>query len=254
MRFTYSCRTDKGTVRENNQDSLVVKSAAMGASRVALAAVCDGVGGLSRGEEASRKAAELLSAWFDYELPQIMGESGADRLMPRRLRQLVKEINQEIYCANCRSHISSATTLTAVLLWDYRYLIAHIGDSRVYRIGRQARQMTQDHSWVAQEVAMGRMTREEARKSDRQNVILKCIGAEEEAEPDILEGHIQEETVFLLCTDGFWRLVEEPEWNAFFSPAAAREGNLTEHLYYMTEAVKRRGESDNITAVAIRVF
>ena len=233
MRFTYSCRTDKGTVRENNQDSLVVKSAALGASRVALAAVCDGVGGLSRGEEASRKAAELLSAWFDYELPQIMGESGADRLMPRRLRQLVKEINQEIYCANCRSHISSATTLTAV---------------------RQARQMTQDHSWVAQEVAMGRMTREEARKSDRQNVILKCIGAEKEAEPDILEGHIQEETVFLLCTDGFWRLVEEPEWNVFFSPAAAREGNLTEHLYYMTEAVKRRGESDNITAVAIRVF
>ena len=72
MRFIYCCQTDTGTERKNNQDSLVVKSRVTREHTVVLAAVCDGVGGLACGDMASRKAADMLSNWFDYELPQIM--------------------------------------------------------------------------------------------------------------------------------------------------------------------------------------
>lgn len=255
MRFIYSCQTDVGAVRKENQDSLVVKSLNTGDHMVLFAAVCDGVGGLKQGELTSRKAAEMLSAWFDYELPQIMKQPQVEEILRYRFRQLIADVNKEIYYTNCRSGISSATTLSALLLWDYHYLIAHVGDSRIYGINRQAVQLTQDHSWVAQEVAMGHMSPEEASRDSRKNVILKCIGMEPDVAADILEGAVSEPTVFILCTDGFWHHVRWDEWGRLFSPGVVfQEKTLAENLYYIADQVKRRGESDNITAIAIDVF
>lgn len=254
MKFIYSCRTDAGTVRENNQDSLIVKSLKCNDHILLFAAVCDGVGGLSQGERTSRKAVEMLSDWADYELPQIM-EQGAEQILPYRFRQMISDINKEIYYSNLRSRIVSATTLTALLLWDKRYIIGHAGDSRVYQINSQVTQLTRDHSWVAKEVAMGRMTLEEAAKDTRQNLILRCIGAEPEVRPDILQGTVRGSSVYILCTDGFWHHVKKEEWAACFSPRVIKqEKDLTENLYHLAEQVKQRGEDDNITAVAIEVF
>ncbi|MCI8576106.1 MAG: serine/threonine-protein phosphatase [Lachnospiraceae bacterium] len=255
MRYIYSCQTDVGAVRENNQDSLVVKSLNLGKHMVVFAAVCDGVGGLSHGERASRTSVEMLSSWFDYELPQILEQSPAEPVLRYRFRQLLSEINREIYNGNLRSGVSSATTLTALLLWDYHYLAGHVGDSRIYKIDYDVQQLTRDHSWVAQEVAMGRMTAHQAAIDTRQNIILKCMGAEPEVEPDVFEGRIREKTVFVLCTDGFWHHVDAREWIRQFSPAVIKEEkHLAENLYFMAEQVKQRGESDNITAIAIDVF
>lgn len=255
MQYIYSCQTDVGTVRENNQDSLVVKSLNLENHKVAFAAVCDGVGGLSHGERASRTSVEMLSSWFDYELPQILAQSPAEPVLRHRFRQLLLEINREIYHGNLRNGVSSATTLTALLLWDYHYLAGHVGDSRIYKIDHQVQQLTRDHSWVAQEVARGRMTADQAVADARQNIILKCMGAEPEVKPDVFEGYIWDKTVFVLCTDGFWHYVDAGEWLRQFSPMVIREErHLAENLYNMAEQVKQRGESDNITAIAIDVF
>lgn len=255
MKFIYSCQTDVGTVRENNQDSLIVKSLNIKNRTMLLAAVCDGVGGLSQGERCSRRAAELLSAWFDYELPQIMEQPQAEEVLRYRFRQVIVDINKEIYFQNCRNGVSGGTTLTALLLWDYRYMIAHVGDSRVYAIGSQAVCLTKDHSWVAQEIAMGRLTPEEAAVHPKLNVILRCIGADSDVEVDMVNGVIQEPTVFVLCTDGFWHYVGVNEWLAYFSPYVIHQDNvLADRLYYMANQVKQRGESDNITSIAIKVF
>ncbi len=256
MGFIYCCQTDVGTERETNQDSLVVKSRVTKDHTVVLAAVCDGVGGLVSGELASRKAADMLSGWFDYELPQIMRQPDAKEVIRYRFRQILWNINGEIYYSNLRQGITSATTLTALVLWDNRFLMGHAGDSRIYGISRTAvRQLTKDHSWVAQEVLEGRMTEEQAEKDPRRNVILKCMGAAPEAEPDILEGTIKENMMFVLCTDGFWHHIKPEEWKNYFSPAPAlTEKKLAENLYYMMEQVKGRGERDNITAITINVF
>ena len=74
-------------------------------------------------------------------------------------------------------------------------------------------------------------------------------------EPDILKGTVRENIMFVLCTDGFWHHIRPEEWKMYFSPAAhLTEKELSENLYYMTEQVKFRGESDNITAIAIYVY
>lgn len=255
MKFFYSCRTDMGISRESNQDSLLVKTVRSNGHTVLLAAVCDGVGGLSRGERTSRRAAELLASWFEFEMEQIMGQGHPEDILRYRFRQRLIDINSEIYSNNVRCGISSATTLTALILWDYRFLAGHLGDSRLYCINNQTTLLTRDHSWVAKEVTMGKMTPEQAMRDKRQNIILKCIGAKAQVEPDILEGRIGEDTVFILCTDGLWHQVRTEEWKSWFSPSViSGEAVLAENLYNVTELVKKRGESDNITAVAVNVI
>ena len=232
----------------------MIKSIRQEGHTVLLAAVCDGVGGLNQGEVASRKTAEMLSQWFDFELPQMIASGRMDEIIAYRYRQVIADINKEIYFGNMRSGISSGTTLSTIILWDYRYLIGHVGDSRIYEITKSPKLLTRDHSWVAREVRLGRMTPEEAAEDSRQNVILKCIGIDQDVEPDMLEGTVREPTVFLLCTDGFWHHVRASEWMQYFFPGViAAENILSSHLYYITEQVKRRGETDNITSIAIDI-
>lgn len=256
-----------------------------GGQKALLAAVCDGVGGLSRGERASRRAAERLAEWAAEELPALLSreKEGEGGLLRRRFWLLIQEINAGIFAGNKRSGVSSGTTLSALLLWNGRYLIGHVGDSRIYAVGRQTNQLTEDHSWVAREVSAGRMTPEQAKNSAKQNVILRCVGAEETVEVQLREGELEEPTVFILCTDGFWHHIREEEWTEYFSPlrimgrrsipqgqndagkngmgqyerkeewneAASAEKMLGEGLFCLTEEVKARGETDNITAIAI---
>lgn len=254
MKFVYSCQTDIGAARSVNQDSLVIKSLNFHGHTVLMAAVCDGVGGLRQGELTSRKAAEMLSMWFDFELPQIIGHSNTRNMMYCRCKQLFADINKEIYYGNLRAGVSSGTTVSMILLWDYQYLIGHVGDSRIYEITGQMRQLTTDHSFLAREVALGHMTLEEAALDSRQNVILKCMGTEADVEPDLLMGTVSEPAVFLLCTDGFWHYMEPKAWAACLSPQMiSGEKQLGELLYQMTECVKNKGETDNITVIAIDV-
>lgn len=256
MKYIYSCQTDIGSVRHTNQDSLIVKSVNNHGQTALLAAVCDGVGGLSRGEVASRKAADMLATWADYELPQILPQRNFEKILRYRFWQLLSDINREVFFSNRRSGISSGTTLTALLLWNYHYLIGHVGDSRIYSItvGRIC-QLTPDHSWVAQEVEAGRMTKEQALMDSRQNVILKCIGANAEVEPYLETGNVNEPSVMILCTDGFWHHVEDGEWQEYFSPLRITdESVLSGNLYNLVAQVKNRGEKDNITAIAIKIF
>jgi len=253
MKFFYACQTDKGVARFTNQDSLLVKSMGSDGSSAPLAVGCDGVGGLSRGEITSRKAAKMLGQWAEYELLHLLETDKSGEVLKHRFRQQFVEINKEIFFDNRRNGISSGTTMTALLLWDNRYLFGHVGDSRLYSITQDARQLSEDHSWVASEVAAGHMTEEEAKNSTKKNLILRCIGADEDVEPQMAEGKILGDTVFVLCTDGFWHHIEDFEWNMFFSPKAMLgENRLGEALYYLSSQVKARGESDNITAVAIK--
>ena len=87
MHFSYAYHTDVGTTREVNQDALVIKTWNQSGNSVFLGAVCDGLGGLARGEEASRRAAVMLSEWFDQELVQLIAQIGTKEVVERRLRQ-----------------------------------------------------------------------------------------------------------------------------------------------------------------------
>ena len=246
MNFHYFCHTDQGNVREKNEDALLVKCGRFSGENCLIACVCDGVGGLEQGEMASFCAVKILSDWFDMELPQL---EFSERIIKKRLQVLIESINSEIYYHNKVSGIKSGTTFSCILFRADRYTVCHIGDSRIYRIGSTAGQLTEDHSWIAREVREGRMTEAEAEADQRKNVILKCLGAGPEIEADIFSGQINAPSVFLLCSDGFWHYLTKPEIEKFLSPDNFREGTLRE----LAEADKRRGETDNISAVAVRI-
>ena len=93
MEFLYFGHTDIGTTRETNQDALVIKTMVLGDKKIAMGAVCDGVGGLSHGEKASSETAKRLSEWFDYEIPQIIGQEDEEEILINRWEQLITEIN-----------------------------------------------------------------------------------------------------------------------------------------------------------------
>lgn len=254
MKFLYSYYTDRGG-RQVNQDSLLVKNMNYRGSHLLLMAVCDGMGGMSEGEVASRMSAELLSGWFDTELPQILDTPEAENILRYRFGELLKDINRSVCYRNAQYGVKGGTTLTALLLWDYRYLIGHVGDSRVYRISQYLEQMTRDDSLVAREVEKGNLSAEEALHDERQNIVLQCIGIKEEIKPQILMGRIRCESTFLLCTDGFWHCMKEEDCLRYLKPERIRsEGFLQESLYIMAEQAKQAGETDNISAVTAYIY
>ena len=240
-------------MRASNQDSFIVKNVKIGEQSALLAAVCDGVGGLACGDETSRKAAELLGKWADYELIQILSQEDFEELLLRRFAQLIREINKEIYYENLKMGIASGTTLTAILLWENCYMTGHVGDSRIYKVDESVHQITTDHSWISREMAAGRITPEEAEKDIRKNIILQCIGAEAEIDPELKMGEIDRNCTFILCTDGFWHQIKKEEWELYFSPLENDQRKLEKNLGYLFESVQSRGEKDNITAVVITV-
>lgn len=252
MKYYYSCQTDIGIKRPVNEDAIMVKTARIKNHTIVLAAVCDGVGGLTKGDITSRKALTMMSAWLDAELPQLIGDSFDLRTIKYRLQNMVLEINSEVYLENVRTKIKSGTTLSAILICDDTYVITHVGDSRIYKIDHDLSQVTEDHSLVAEELRAGYITSDEALKSKESNVILRCIGSDANIELYATSGVIREDTGFVLCSDGFWHHITNEELYQSFKPKYDIDAShLGQALYELTELAKTRGETDNISAIAL---
>lgn len=194
----YVAMTDVGMKRDENQDSVLARPLPGG--RLILA-VADGVGGSDDGAAASKAAIDCLyRAVRDANHPEralIDGYEQADEAV-RRLGSGERR---------------PATTLVSAIVEANRVWIANVGDSRAYLAdGRNMRQLTEDHSWVAEQVRSGKMTEEEARESQMRNVITRAIGTGESPEPDIVGPlTLAPRDTLMLCSDGLHGLVYEPE-------------------------------------------
>ncbi len=254
MDFKVAVHTDKGTWRDTNQDSVLVKIARTDRGRVLLAAICDGMGGLERGEAASAALARMLSVWFGKEFPRIYYQGFSMELVRRSLAGLAARANERIGAYGQSRGIRLGTTMAVLLLADGRYCIGNVGDSRVYLLKGELRQLTKDQTFVQQELDAGRMTREEARRDSRRNVLLQCVGASQSVVPDYFTGNAQRGSLFLLCSDGLCHVVSGTELYGHLDPHGLQgEQRMKEGLAYLTELARRRGETDNISAALIRV-
>jgi len=268
MHFEGTGYTDAGRVREINQDSYLVKIANTNLGQVALIAVADGMGGLAEGEYASSVAIHTLATWFDKQLPyELQGLGGAradfEKWATGQWRTLTDDINAKIKDYGKRKRISLGTTLTAMLVVNRRYSIVHIGDSRAYEISEQAAtQLTVDQTFVKREIDAGRMTPEEALVHPQRNVLLQCLGASDDMEPVIINGNVNQQATYLICSDGFRHVLTSDELRAGLNPAVIgayqRRGGfnsvpqaMESVLRQMTELVKERKERDNITSVLL---
>lgn len=255
MNFITAYHTDVGIKKNTNQDSLLIHQAQTDYGNVLLAAICDGMGGLAKGEVASACMVHAFSSWFRLELPQLLSAG----LQPEALRssweQLIGQVDQRIGLYSSDHNVTMGTTCAALLIVDNTYYIMNIGDSRIYLISDNIYQLTKDHTYVQREMDAGRMTYEESLRDPQRNVLLQCVGASPVIEPDFFMGDVSINQCYMLCCDGFRHLVGAQEFFEFLNPTVSTDAaTMQNNLIYLTDLNKQRRETDNITAALIRTY
>lgn len=216
--------------RSVNQDSVTLQQALTRRGRVMLAAVSDGIGGLMEGENASGFITERLTECFYDGLVPLVGRQKGRRALQRCLLRCFYELNQELRRYGEGKEICLGATVSLLFLWKNRYLLFHLGDSRIYLCRRGGgRLLTRDH------VAGGGITR--------------CMGSFPFRYPDISHGRAHTGSGFLLCTDGFYRTFDGQVWQVLSPPDIESEDQIRRRLRSLGAQAAKRGEQDNLSAV-----
>jgi serine/threonine protein phosphatase PrpC len=245
--LTVGQQTDIGLKRKLNEDNMI--SVVPGdeeerATKGALFVVADGMGGHTQGEVASELAINTIREAYYHN-------DGKDRAAA--LREAVQKANERVYRQGTTQGAdrtnSMGTTCVAVVLQDDFVYVANVGDSRTYLMRNdQIRQITEDHSWVAQQIREGKMTPEEARVHPKNNVIYRCLGTAEDVEIDIFSEQVQEGDLLVLCTDGLSGLVNDQELQDIVGQHSPEES-----VQQLVARANEHGGPDNITAIVVRV-
>lgn len=252
MRFIATADTDIGISKDTNQDSVLIKHAKADGKEILLAVVCDGMGGLSKGELASATVIRAFAKWFDEELPFEL-ESVDLQVIGAKWSLLLKELNAQILEYSKENGIEGVgTTFSGILFMDDQYVIGHVGDTRIYHIGSSMTQLTTDQTFVAREISRGTMTLEQAKTDKRRNLLLQCIGASKVVEPQIICGKT-EKGAYMLCSDGFRHEITEAEIYESLNPInLMNKDAMHNNAKYLIEQNKNREEKDNISVLLIK--
>jgi protein phosphatase len=244
FQFNVAALTDIGCVRANNEDSMlsvVPEDEHLLQARGALFIVADGMGGHDHGEVASNLVVNALREAYYRDQDSDLGTS-----LSRSATLANKALLQEIATRGDKTSMGT-TCIAAVLHGDVLYVI-NVGDSRAYVIHQGSiRQISQDHSFVAEEVRKGIITEEEAKAHPKRNIIYRSMGTSA-AEIDLFTESVQIGDVLLLCTDGLTALISAQEILETVNHSEP-EANVA-HLIALA---KERGAPDNVTALVVRV-
>lgn len=254
MKIRLAAYTDIGIQKQINQDSLMIEEAKTSNGKIVLAVICDGLGGLTKGELASAVMVRAFQSWFHIRMPIIVETNFAKEQIQHEWEMLVQQQNLKLLAYSREHHLKMGTTLLALLVTEAFYLVMSVGDSRCYWIRDSVFQVTKDHTYVQREVDMGRLTPEEVREHPRRNILLQCIGASEKIIPDYFVGQIQKNFVLMLCSDGFYHEITNQEIYQYLCPKVLEsEAMIQDNLHALTETAKQRGECDNISVLVIQI-
>jgi serine/threonine protein phosphatase PrpC len=245
-----AAKTDVGCVREGNEDNFGYDT------RRGIFVVCDGMGGHSAGEVASKIAVETLLGYFHEghqkasALPLTEPSEDVSK-GARNLGEAIQLANDAIRAAACRDQEQAGmgSTIACVLVNDIFVSIGHVGDSRVYLVREGAiQQLTQDHSLVMQHVRQGLMSPENAEESKLQNIITRALGPAEIVEPDLEEMIAASDDVFVLASDGLTRVLADQVILDVVTAAV----DLKYACNHLIQLAKEAGCDDNVTCLLIR--
>lgn len=255
MRYITAYASDVGIKKETNQDAILIKKARTEQGEVLFAVICDGMGGLEKGEVASGEVIQRFGKWFHEELPQMLYEGFEEQTLWKRWKELVLEENQRIEIYGKKNGVSLGTTLTAFLAVAEQYYVVHVGDSRIYELSDMLYQITEDQTLVAREIAAGRLREEQAETDPRKSVLLQCIGASKIVEPVFYKGKVKENAAYMLCSDGLRHVCTPAEmWNSFCFAANLDEKMMKHNILAFIEMLKQRQEKDNISCILIKTI
>ena len=254
MSFLIASHSDIGIRKNTNQDSLLIKIAQTYLGEACLCVVCDGMGGLAKGEVASATVIRAFEQWFEVSFPVILQKGFFISDVKHQWDNMVLELNQKLAAHAAKQGTRMGTTIVAMLIIDGRYYIMNVGDSRAYMLTNRMYQLTKDQTFVQYEIDCGRITEEEARYHPQRNVLLQCVGASDFVTPDFYEGEVCPGSVFLLCTDGFRHIITPEEIYEQMNPnMLTDEKIMKENAVWLTELNKQRQETDNISVAVIKI-
>ena len=256
MKFQIAYHSDIGNTKKVNQDSVGFKEIEFDERRYAMAVVCDGMGGLQKGEMASATVVKNLLEWFENEFPSVNNDFEYASIQ-RELEDKITKCNRALNDYGADEGLQLGTTLSALLMRDDgQYLIANVGDSSIYLVNREgAVQLTQDQTFRAREIMNNRMTVEEAKESKYKNVLTQCIGVNENLEILFYRGKALAGEFFVACSDGFRHFLSETDlYNSLFEVVDSdNEEEWKQKLIDITESNKQKGEKDNISSVILKI-
>jgi protein phosphatase len=246
FRFHIGAVTDVGKARVLNEDSFAVDP------QVGLFIVADGVGGQHAGEVASQMAIEIITR--HVRDPQTPVTDGSDDAFSQATHQMLSGIqmaNAAIYEVSQKSldQQGMATTVASVRIHDGVMTLAHVGDSRIYRVrGDGLQRLTVDHSLVAMQVQDGLLTEAAAAASPLKNTILRALGVDATVCIDAEEDVILDQDRILLCTDGLTHMVEDDDIARIILDSKDHPQRACEAL---VETANAKGGRDNITVILV---
>lgn len=239
--FHYACVSDRGCVREINEDDFMV------AVDHGLFTVADGVGGLTGGEIASKLALISVINTMDGYRQKLLARifRGRDYKIKDQLKKAIKEANQQVYSSGSDQKKKFATTLIVLALSNDICTIGYVGDSRAYLLRDNLLSLlTTDHT-VAQELSRNTKISPD---SPYHNIITRAIGADTTVEPDMLSRKIQKYDILLLCSDGLTSMVPEQ----IIENILCEGEPVTVSVRKLIQAAKDAGGKDNATVILIK--
>jgi serine/threonine protein phosphatase PrpC len=231
-------RSDTGRIRQNNEDAIAYDV------DTAVAVLADGMGGLAGGEIASQLAVSVV-------LEAVQDAAQRDESL---LVAAVEAANEAVRRAADRARSDMGTTLVTWLSTaPGECLVAHVGDSRAYRVrGGELTRLTSDHSMVQQLVDDGVLSEVEASTSPHRNVITRALGLEERVRVDVRGWAYEPEDLFLLCSDGLTDMVSEEEIGGVLLAQNESGSDLGASAEALVESANRAGGHDNVSVLLVR--
>ncbi len=244
-------RTDAGMVRSHNEDAVFSNAAA------GLAILADGMGGYNAGEVASGMATTLLGNELEkaFQKTEPHRADAAGKLYAHvALENEIARANTAIYQAaqSQPQYAGMGTTLVMALFHDNLMTVAHIGDSRLYRLrGEAFQQITRDHSLLQEQIDSGMISVEEARHSQNRNLVTRALGVDPVVEPEIRDYDTMPGDIYLLCSDGLNDMVEDEEISLTLQALAA---NLDLAATQLVQTANDSGGRDNVSVILVRIL
>ncbi len=242
MRWHAAAKTDRGRKRSSNEDAFSLKA------DLGFFALADGMGGHAAGEVASQMAVDRITEEYLA--------AGSDALKAEELETTLvagtQKANAAIFARSEREldKAGMGTTLTTLALApaERAYRVAHVGDSRAYRLRADTLvQLTTDHTWVQQQVQLGRLSPNLARRHPFANIVTRALGIKDDVDVDVVRGELQPGDVFLLCSDGLTGMLTDGDIGELLASSPTPE----QAVAALVEAANTAGGYDNITAMVV---
>jgi protein phosphatase len=244
-------QTHSGMVRSHNEDSVGFESAC------GLVVLADGMGGYNAGEVASGIAVSVVTAEISQRLQTANAidcdEVNGEELAVLLLRDSIQKANLSIFHAahSKPQYAGMGTTIVSGVFYDNRIAVAHVGDSRMYRLRGEALEIvTRDHSLLQEQIDAGVITVADARSSQNKNLVTRAVGIDAKVTSEIHVHDVLVGDIYLLCSDGLNDMVEDEDIQ---SVLYAMQSNLPLAAQQLVQMANDNGGRDNVSVILVKV-